>query len=111
MSDRPLFIGVLIGLIVILIIGTISLLTKTNSFSNLYRQEVSRNIATQKSLETIRDEGRVLKEENIALQGEIQKLNGDIVNLKTEIVKLEKLKNKLEENLKDELIKTGPEVK
>ncbi len=120
MKDNPLIIGLLIALIVVLVIAGVSLLVKTNDLSNMYKKEVADKISFEKNLED-------LKVENIELRKNIEILNVDIKQLKVdsikqievikegnskevtalkeEYIKLEILKEKLEDNLKDELMK------
>ena len=98
MKDNPLIISLLIGLIVILVIAGVSLLVKMNVLSGVYKQELAKNISLEKNAEDI-------KAENIGLTGEIAKLDLTIEDLKEENTKIERLKDKLEENLKEELMK------
>jgi len=98
MKNSPLIISLLIGLIVILVIAGVSLLVKMNSLSGAYQKEVAKNISTEKAIED-------LKEEKSRLKESISQLNTQIEELKLENLKLNKLKEKLEESLKDELMK------
>jgi len=98
MKNSPLIISLLIGLIVILVIAGVSLLVKMNSLSGAYQKEVAKNISTEKAIED-------LKEEKSSLKESISQLNTQIEELKLENLKLNKLKEKLEESLKDELMK------
>lgn len=98
MKDSPLIISLLIGLVVILVIAGVSLLVKMNTLSGVYKQELAKNISLEKNTED-------LKAENNTLSEEIEKLNDKIGELKEENAKISKLKDKLEENLKEELMK------
>lgn len=98
MKDSPLIISLLIGLVVILVIAGVSLLVKMNTLSGVYKQELAKNISLEKNTED-------LKAENNTLSEEIKKLNDKIGELKEENAKISKLKDKLEENLKEELMK------
>lgn len=105
MKDSPLIVGLLAGLIVILVIAGVSFLVKMNFYSEAYKKELSKGMSFQKNLETLTRENAVLKEKNTELKSEMEGLKVKADDLKLEIMKLEKLKEKLEENLKNELIK------
>ena len=98
MKDSPLIIGLLVGLIVVLVIAGVSLLTKMNSLSAVYKQELARNIGLDETIEGLRSNNSNLKKN-------VGELEVEVEGLKEENLKLEKLKDKLEENLKDELMK------
>ncbi len=98
MKDNPLIISLLIGLIVVLVIAGVSLLVKMNTLSGVYKKELAKNISLEKSIED-------LKGENSDLSGKVDQLNAQIGELKDENAKIERLKERLEENLKEELMK------
>ena len=98
MKDNPLIISLLIGLVVILVIAGVSLLVKMNSLSGVYKKTLAKNISLEKNIED-------LKSENSDLSGKINRVEAEVKGLKEENVKIEKLKERLEENLKEELIK------
>lgn len=104
MRDKPLIVSLLVGLIVVLVIGGVSLLVKMNSVSGEYKKKVAQTISFQKAIEELKEENTSLNDKNDQLNKEIEGLNSNITELKTEIMKMEELKNKLEEALKDELI-------
>lgn len=105
MSEKPLILSILIGLIVVLVIAGVSLLVRINSLEENYKKELTKNIEMQKKFEEFKNLNAALKEENVALKERNTKLATEIEELKLEKTKLEKLKNKLEENLKEELMK------
>ncbi len=120
MKDNPLIVGLLIALIVILVIAGVSLLVKTNDLSSLYKKEVANKISYEKDIEDLKVENVGLikniknldiKIENLELKAskQIEILNKEhskkIDTLKEAYSKLEKLKVKLEDNLKEELMK------
>ncbi len=105
MSERPLVLSILIGLVVVLIIAGISLLVKMNALDDSYKKELGKSINLQKTIEELKNAHTALKEENAMLKEKNAQLTTQLEELETEIVRLEKLKNKLEENLKDELMK------
>ena len=98
MRDNPFMISLLIGLIVVLIIAGVSVLVKMNSLSGAYKKELAKNISSEKTIED-------LKGQNSSLQKTIDQLNAQIKELKQEYLKLEKFKQKLEDDLKEELMK------
>ncbi|UCD14829.1 MAG: hypothetical protein JSV34_03655 [Candidatus Omnitrophota bacterium] len=112
MGDKPLIISLLVGLIVVLVIAGVSLLVRVKSLNDIYKKELSTNMSFQKTIESLKEEISSLKEENGSLKNDngnlkkdIVQLNFQIEGLNGEMAKLEKLKDKLEENLKDELMK------
>lgn len=115
MSDRPLIVSLLIGLIVVLVIAGVSLLVNKNSLHDTYKKELSKNMSLQKETENLKTERDMIKKNNESLQNENSELKKNIVQLnfqmeglKSELAKVEKLKDKLEENLKEELVKQEP---
>lgn len=108
MSEKPLILSILIGLIVVLVIAGVSILVKMNALDDDYKKELTKSMALQKSIEELRNENVSLKEENASLKDKNIKITVEMEEAKTELAKLEKLKNKLEENLKDELMKNEP---
>ncbi|MCM8819233.1 MAG: hypothetical protein NC925_00350 [Candidatus Omnitrophica bacterium] len=105
MSDKPLILSILVGLIVVLVIAGVSLLVKINALDENYKKELTKNIELQKNLEELKNSISTLKEENVALKEKNTQLTTQVEELKIEKAKLEKLKEKLEENLKEELMK------
>jgi len=105
MKDNPLIISLLIGLIVILVIAGVSLLVKMNSLSGIYKQELARNISFEKSIEDIKIKNSGLTDEIGQLNIQIKSLKDENAKLKNDNAKIEKLKDRLEENLKEELMK------
>ena len=97
MKDKPVIVSLLSGLIVVLVIAGVSVLVKMNNTDELYNEQVATNLKLQKKVEQV-------KEQNLALEAESQELSAQVETLQTELMKLEKLKEKLEENLKEELI-------
>ncbi|MDD3296902.1 MAG: hypothetical protein PHU64_06025 [Candidatus Omnitrophica bacterium] len=98
MKDSPLIISLLIGLIVVLVIAGVSVLAKMNSLSVVYKQQLAKNIGHEKTIED-------LKTDNSALAKNISQLDAQMKTLQSEHEKLTKLKEKLEENLKEELMR------
>jgi len=128
MKNSPFIVSLLIGLIVVLVIGGVSLLAKINSLSVVYKKELAENINSAKNLED-------LKTENDSLKKGISQLNAQIGNTEESAKQLEVLKNEsvkqakqieslkaenrrlasvnknLENNLKAELMKSAAAVK
>jgi len=111
MRNSPLVISLLIGLIVVLVIGGVSLLVKVNFLSSVYKKEVAKVIRLEKKIEDLNKENINLHEEKVSLKEKVKELNTQIEELNTEIKKLEKLKEKLEENLKEELMRKEKSIK
>ncbi|MFH1519176.1 MAG: hypothetical protein ABIE75_01205 [Candidatus Omnitrophota bacterium] len=98
MKDNPLIISLLIGLIVVLVIAGVSLLVKMNTLSGVYKKELAKNISLAKTIED-------LKSEKSDLSLKVVQLNAQVKELKDENAKIERFKERLEENLKEELMK------
>lgn len=122
MKDNPLIISLLIGLIVLLVIAGVSLLVQMNSLSATYKKEVAKNISLEKAVEDLKGENSQLTkdineikskvaesmEKNRQALKEAEDKNLDkIKELEDRNAKLEKLNEKLEEDLKEELMKRG----
>ncbi|MBU2102952.1 MAG: hypothetical protein ABH865_00155 [Candidatus Omnitrophota bacterium] len=108
MSEKPLILSILIGLIVVLVIAGVSILVKMNALDDDYKKELTRSMTLQKATEDLRAENASLKGESMDLKDKNTKLVLQVEEVKIELAKLDKLKNKLEENLKDELMKNEP---
>jgi peptidoglycan hydrolase CwlO-like protein len=113
MKNSPI-LGVFLGVIVVLLIIIFSLgyqLNKTHSFSS---GETARRIKAEESVDKLIREVESLKEEVMELQVNLVEQQ-ELVNLKEQYVKelegelekVERLKDKLEENLKEELVDPG----
>jgi len=98
MKDSPFLVSLLIGLVVVLVIAGISLLVKMNSMSGEYKQELSKSMDFERTIENLKSENQSLKEN-------VGELIVEIGKLKEEYAKLDELKKKLEDNLKEELMK------
>jgi uncharacterized protein YlxW (UPF0749 family) len=112
MSEKPLVFSLLVGLIVVLVIAGVSLSVQVNRQSEAYKKEVAKNISLQKDIESIQNEKERLAKDVDSLNSEASALNSTIAKISTELAalkldreKTEMLKQKLEENLKDELYK------
>jgi predicted nuclease with TOPRIM domain len=111
MKDKPLILSLLVGLIMVLVIAGVSLLVRINALSGSERKSNAEKMAISEQLESLKKENSLLTEKNKGLIDDLAKANIKSDELKTELAKLEKLKDKLEENLKDELIKQDSNVK
>jgi len=118
MKDKPLIISLLIGFIVILVIAGVSILVKLNTVNTAYNKKTSENISLQKNIEDLKRENDILKSENLSLKDENKTLKEQEASfkskmdaIKTDMKKLEKLKEKLEDNLKEELMKDATNKK
>ena len=105
MKDSPLIISLLIGLIVVFVIAGVSILVKTNSLSGEYKKQLAKNISCEKASEDLKKDLETLGGKNTKLIEDIALLKVQVESLTQENAKLEKLKDKLEENLKEELMK------
>lgn len=109
MKDAPLIVSLLIGLIIIMAIGGVSILVKMNSLSDVYNQKLTESLSLKREAEDCKSENISLKDQMNILKKQIEGLQIQIKDMEVEKVKMEKLKNKLEENLKEELIRNQPQ--
>ncbi|MBU1112518.1 MAG: hypothetical protein KKH93_01410 [Candidatus Omnitrophica bacterium] len=105
MKDSPLIISLLIGLIVVLVIAGVSILVKMNSLSGEYKKQLAKNISCEKTTDDLNKDIETLQGENSKLKEDLALVNIQVESLGQENAKLEKLKEKLEDNLKEELMK------
>ncbi|MCF7908860.1 MAG: hypothetical protein K9L86_08340 [Candidatus Omnitrophica bacterium] len=105
MKDSPLIISLLIGLIVVLVIAGVSILVKMNSLSSEYKKQLAKNISCEKATEDLKKTIETIQGDNDKLKEDITLLNVQLESLSLENSKLEKLKDKLEDNLKEELMR------
>ncbi len=112
MKDQPLLLGILLGIIVILIIGGVSLSVRLNQLRKSYQKVAGENLKLEKSIENLKAEKEALIKTNQGLKNKIKELDKKIIkltqeknNLKIELEKTRRLKEKLEESLKEELMK------
>ena len=62
MKDNPFLVSLLIGLVVVLVIAGVSLLVKMNSMSETYKQELSKNMDFERTIENLKAENQSFKE-------------------------------------------------
>ncbi|MFA5271172.1 MAG: hypothetical protein WC412_02375 [Candidatus Omnitrophota bacterium] len=111
MKDKPLILSLLVGLIMVLVIAGVSLLVRINALSGSERKSQAEKMAIEAEFDNLKKENSSLTEKNKGLVDGLAQANTKVEEYKTELAKLEMLKDKLEENLKDELIKKDPNVK
>ncbi len=101
MKNNVWIISLLVGLVVILVIGGVSLLVRTNSLAKEYKQESARNISLEKTIEDLKLELEQKEEAKKQLNAQNISLSNTVDNLKKENVKLaleiEQLKEKISE--------------
>ncbi|MCF7916532.1 MAG: hypothetical protein K9L61_01995 [Candidatus Omnitrophica bacterium] len=107
MKNNVWIISLLVGLVVILVIGGVSLLVKINSLSKEYKQESARNISLEKTIEDLKAEieekeeaKQQLNAQNISLSNTVDQLKKENVKLTLEIEQLKEKIKKLEEKEK-----------
>jgi len=112
MRDQPLLLGILLGIIVILIVGGVSLSVRLNQLRKNYQEVAGKNLKLEELIENLKAEKEVLIKANQDLKNkieelkkEIDKLTNEKESLKLELEKMRRLKEKLEESLKEELMK------
>jgi len=112
MKSEPLLLGVLLGIIVILIIGGVSLSVRLNQLRKNYQEVAGKNLKLEELVENLKAEKEALIKANQDLKNkieelkkEIDKLTNEKESLKLELEKMRRLKEKLEESLKEELMK------
>lgn len=104
MRNAPLIISLLVSLIVVLVIVGVSIQFRMNTLSEDLKKEHVRSMDFQQGNEVLKGENSTLKKENGALRREASTLRENIDGLGVENEKLKRLKEKIEENLKDALM-------
>ncbi len=109
MRNNPLIVSLLIGLIVILVIAGVSLLVKNKSLSEIYKQSFAKSIGFEEEIEDLKGDNLSLSKKAEDLQAANHELKEEygkkVEELKQDNLRLQKLKEMLEDNLKDELMK------
>lgn len=114
MKDQPLFLSILLGIIVVLVIGGVSLSVKVNYMSRNYKQLLAENMELQKENQDLRknelDFSRNISELEKTVESQNERESELIKQneaLSLELEKTTRLKDKLEEGLKEELMKNA----
>ena len=110
MNEKPVIVGSLLGLIVVLVIIGVSILVRMNGVSREKENLAEQIITMEKKIRDLSTEKTALIDNVNTYKKNNEQLSLKIEQANTEIVKLEKLKQTLEEDLKDELIKPRAEV-
>jgi peptidoglycan hydrolase CwlO-like protein len=84
MKNNVWIISLLVGLVVVLVIGGVSLLVKVNTLSKEYKQETAKNINLEKAIEDLEEERGDLREKIEQLNGQNISLSKTVDDLKTE---------------------------
>ncbi len=105
MKNQPLVLSILLGLIIILIIGGVSLSVRLNDLSKEHARDLSENIELAKDNDILSKSNMILKEDIEEFQEKVILLRQEEAKLKEELEKTIRLKMKLEESLKEELMK------
>jgi len=112
MKNQALILGILLGIIVILIIGGVSVSVKLNQVSKNYQLAVKKKIELEKKTQFLEAEKEALLKNIQELKRKVEELNKKVEglikekeNLLLELEKMRRLKEKLEESLKEELMK------
>lgn len=104
MKDNIWIISLLVGLVVVLVIGGVSLLVRINSVSEEYQSISAKNISLEQDKEALKAEitgleGKLeeLKEENTNLSKRTEELRSKNQQLSLEVEELKEHANALEE--------------
>jgi len=84
MKNNVWIISLLVGLIVVLVIGGVSLLVKVNDLSKEYKQESAENISLEKTIEDLNGEKTELEEKIDQLNAQNIQLSKTVDELKKE---------------------------
>lgn len=105
MRNNPLIASLLAGLVVVLMVAGVSLLAKMKTIKDEHRVELSQKFFLQKDFEEIRAVNSALKKENEDFKEEIGTLTLQLKDLNEELMRTKELNQKLEDSLKEELIR------
>lgn len=96
MKDNNLSASLLVGIIVVLIIASISMWSKLSSTSQLYKKELAKNMDIQKESEKILEENNKLKSESLELKEQTSNLNQVLEKLRKDMIHLEMVNEKIQ---------------
>lgn len=105
MRNNPLIASLLAGLVVVLMVAGVSLVAKMKTIKDEHSVELSQKFFLQKDFEEIRAVNSALKKENEDFKEEIDTLTLQLKDLNEELMRTKELNQKLEDSLKEELIK------
>ncbi len=104
MKNSPL-IGVLVGVVIVLLIVVFSLGYQVSKWNKLYSQEKKQKLQVSQDADELKSNVNILETSLNETKEELVVKKEYIQGLELELKKLEKLKEKLEDNLSEELIK------
>jgi predicted RNase H-like nuclease (RuvC/YqgF family) len=112
MKNQPLMLSILLGIMLLLIIGGISISAKLSFTSKQYRKTLDKMIDLEKSQQQVSlqyeqtaTKIEELERTNTKLKTRVDELSKNNTSLNLELEELKILKNKLEDDLKAELMK------
>ena len=112
MKNQPLFLSIIIGIIVVFVIVGASLVAKLSNETKMRKQESLAKIDLEKKnkdleadISSLNDANSTLKGQKASLEETVTSLNTQVAALQDEVEKLKKLKEMLEDKLKEELTK------
>lgn len=108
MNNQPLMLSILLGIILILIIGGVSLSVQKSKTADRMQQYMKENIDLQKRNAKLENENKDLNVQIDEFKTKVKTLQEDNSFLSEELEKTRKLKETIEERLKEELIKPEP---
>lgn len=114
MRNQPLLISVIIAIIAIFILVGASLAVKLSSVSKQYNDEIAKsmkveeeNLKLKAQVDALTKQIAEMKSTNTALESVIAKIKEENSTMKIDLEKTLKVKEALEENLKEQLDKDG----
>lgn len=111
MNNQPLMLSILLGIILILIIGGVSLSVQKSKATNTINECLSEKIDLQKFTGQLEEENQKLKSQAEELQSRLTALEEDKKALSQELEKTQRLKETIEDRLKEELVREEPAAK
>ncbi|MCF7887097.1 MAG: hypothetical protein K9L71_01625 [Candidatus Omnitrophica bacterium] len=99
MKNNVWIISLLVGLMVVLVIGGVSLLVKVNALSKEYKQESAKNISLEKTIDDLKEKNEDLQEKAKQLNAQNASFSETISDLKKEnkqlLLNVEQFKSKI----------------
>lgn len=113
MKNQPLILSILLGIILLLIIGGISISARLSATSKQYKEKLAEQIKSQEMQDILQEEKDALLKSTIDLKEKLKNKEVRIEELKNqnqalvdELEKVKVMKEKLEDDLQEMLLKS-----
>ena len=113
MKNHPLLLSILLGVILLLIIGGISISARLSATSKQYKENLAEYMKSQKMQDILQEEKDALLKSTVDLKERLKQKEAQIESLQSqnqaltdELEKVKVMKEKLEDDLQEMLLKS-----